>query len=188
MVRGKEREDAILAAALELIGETGYEAMTIDGIAARASASKATIYRRWRNKAELVRAALDAHDAQHNAAIPDTGALRSDLIAVMEALRDLSSGPYLTMIAAVAGACRHDKELAAAIQPHLDNDDLSPFLEALRRAVDRGELSADADDKLVHDVAEAMIQRQLQVGAPFDETFIHRVVDDILLVLLGAEK
>jgi AcrR family transcriptional regulator len=72
--RGAERERAILAAALSIVGEVGYVA----AVARRAGASKAAIYRRWPNEAALVRAALDAEDA---ASVSDTGALRTDLLA-----------------------------------------------------------------------------------------------------------
>ena len=183
VVRGKEREDAILAAVIELVVEGGYANLTMDGVAARAQASKATIYRRWRNKAQLVKAALDAYDAQHNESMPDTGELRSDLYAVMRAMRERVTDTYLGMINGLIAAAKHDAELAAALKEHVANEELSPFLVSLQRAVDRGELPADADSELVHDVAEAMIMRQVAIGA-FDEAFIGRVVDDVLLVLL----
>jgi AcrR family transcriptional regulator len=189
-VRGKERADAILAAVIDLLVEGGYGNLTMDGVAARAQASKATIYRRWRNKAQLVKAALDAHDARQNEALPDTGELRSDLYAVMGALEERASESYLAMINGLIAASKHDDELAAALREHVANEELSPFLVCLQRAVDRGELRPDADSELVHDVAEAMIMRQLTTGM-FDEEFIARVVDDVLLVLLhrgGEEK
>lgn len=178
------REQEILGVCAELLTEIGYERLTIDAVAARARASKATIYRRWRNKAQLVKAALDAYDADQNAAIPDTGELRSDLFAVMRALRERASESYLAMITGLIAAAKHDPELAAALDEHVANEQLSPFLVSLQRAVDRGELPPDADSELVHDVAEAMIMRQLANGV-FDEAFIQRVVDDVLLVLLG---
>lgn len=189
VVRGKEREDAILAAVIDLIGEVGYAGLTMDAVAARAQASKATIYRRWRNKAQLVKAALDAYDARQNDAIPDTGELRSDLYAVMRALRERATEAHVAMINGLIAAARHDAELDAALKEHVANEELSPFLVSLQRAVDRGELPADADSELVHDVAEAMILRQLAVGV-IDEDFIGRVVDDVLLVLLnqGVQK
>ncbi|GAA3436702.1 TetR/AcrR family transcriptional regulator [Kutzneria kofuensis] len=189
MVRGKEREDAILAAVIELLGEAGYAALTMDAVAARAQASKATIYRRWRNKAQLVKAALDAYDARQSEALPDTGELRSDLYAVMRSLRERASESYLAMITGLIAAAKHDAELDAALKEHVANEEVSPFLTSLQRAVDRGELAADADSELVHDVAEAMVMRQLTVGT-FDDAFIGRVVDDVLLVLLkqGGEK
>lgn len=184
VVRGQQRVDAILAATVDLVAERGYPALTMDAVAARANASKATIYRRWRNKAELIKAALDAHDAQQNADIPDTGGLRGDLVAVLETLRDKASDRIAAMIEGLIAAMRHDPELAAALREHTENEELSPFHDALHRAIARGELPGDTDTELIHDVAEAMIMRQLQIGAPFDAAFIDRLVDDVLLVLL----
>ncbi|AHH97759.1 TetR/AcrR family transcriptional regulator [Kutzneria viridogrisea] len=171
-------------ATIEVLAERGYAGLTMDAVAARAQASKATIYRRWRSKAQLVKAALDALDARDNAAVPDTGTLRGDLVAIVEALRAKASQSYVSMIGDLAQAMRHDEELAQALAEHIANEELSPFHDALHRAMDRGELPADTDTELVHDVAEAMVQRQLQTSAPMDDRFIVRLVDDVLLVLL----
>jgi AcrR family transcriptional regulator len=188
VARGKQREDAILTATIELVGELGYEALTMDAVAARAHASKATMYRRWRSKAELASAALDALDAHHNATIPDTGGLRSDLVAVMEGLRDKAMASYVAMIQGLVVAARRDRALAASLRSHIAKHELSPFQEVLRRAASRKRLPAGAPTDLVHDVAEAMILRQLQTGAPFDGAFISRVVDDVLLPLLQNKR
>jgi len=188
LVRGKPREEAILNATIGLLGELGYDAITMDAVAARAHASKATMYRRWRNKAELVKAALDALDARDNSLIPDTGALRSDLVAVMHAARAKATAPYMAMILDLVVAARRDPALAASLRAHTENDELSPFRVVLERAMARKALPAGAPTELVHDVAEAMVSRQLQTGSPFDDTFILRVVDDVLLPLLGKKK
>jgi AcrR family transcriptional regulator len=188
LARGKEREHAILRSTIELLGERGYDAITMDAVAARAHASKGTMYRRWRNKAELVTAALDALDAEDNSAIPNTGALRSDLVAVMEAARDKATGPYMAMIQDLVVAARRDEGLAASLRAHIEDEELSPFQAVLRRAVQNKWLPADAPTELVHDVAEAMILRQLQTGSPFDGTFTARVVDDVLLPLLRQKR
>lgn len=188
MAKGKPREDAILSSTIELLGEVGYDAMTMDAVAGRARASKATMYRRWRNKAALVAAALDHLDAGHNAAIPDTGALRSDLVAVMKSARDRATPAYVAMIHGLVIAARRDKALAASLRSHVEDDELSPFHAVLRRAVEKKWLPADAPVSVVGDVAEAMILRQLQTGAPFDRAFIHRVVDDVLVPLLRSKN
>ncbi|MBW4718778.1 TetR/AcrR family transcriptional regulator [Saccharothrix obliqua] len=184
-MRGEARERAILDATAELVAEVGYQAMTVDAVAARARASKATIYRRWRNKAELVKAALDAYDAGFNLVIPDTGDLRGDLVAVMEAMRAKATDRYLALLDGLITAARYDRVLAAALREHQEDDELSPFTAGLQRAVARGELPADVDTALVHDVAEALIMRQLTTGLPFDAAFIDRVVDRVLLPLIG---
>ncbi|WP_158887246.1 TetR/AcrR family transcriptional regulator [Amycolatopsis anabasis] len=188
MTRGEVRERAILQAVTELLGEVGYQALTMDAVAARARASKATIYRRWRNKAELVKAALDAYDSEFNLVIRDTGELRGDLVAVLEALRDKATDEYLGMLNALIAAARYDTELAAALHEHTEDEELSPFAASLDRAVARGDLPADVDGTLVHDVAEAMILRQLTVGLPLDDAFVTRVVDDVLLPLLPTNS
>lgn len=186
MSRGKPREVAILNATIELLQAQGYQSLTIDGVAAHAHASKATIYRRWRNRVELVKAAIDAFDQQRNESIPDTGALRSDLIAVLEMLRHTATAPYLAMINDLVAASKHDKELAAALQVHVNDQDLSPFRQVLFRAMARDGLEAAECADIVHDVAEAMIIRHVRLERPFDDAFITRVVDGILLPLIGV--
>src|SRR3954453_18015238 len=86
--RGESRESAILCAAFELLAEIGYERLTMDAVAIRARASKATIYRRWPGKAELVAAALRLCAGNDTMPIAESDSLRGDLIAMLRALRD----------------------------------------------------------------------------------------------------
>src|SRR6185437_576267 len=106
VVRGEVREQAILAAVIELLGEAGYEAMTMDAIAARAHASKTTIYRRWRGKPELVKAAVDGHVAGPVPSWADTGSLRGDLMKVMLAMRGHLTDEFLAMMSGLIHAMR----------------------------------------------------------------------------------
>jgi AcrR family transcriptional regulator len=188
MARGKPREEAILSSTIELLKSVGYVALTMDGVAAHARASKATLYRRWRGKPELVKAALDSVDAARCQVVPDTGALRSDLIATMAALREQASAPYVAMMQDLVHAARHDTALERLLHQHAETEELSPFSLVLNRAVERKQLPRSAPRALVHDVAEAMILRQLQLGAPFDRAFIVRVVDEVLLPLLRGKR
>ena len=91
--RGAAREHAILDAALELIGEVGYERITVDSIAARAHASKTTMYRRWPGKAALVADALRRHAQGDAPAIPDSGSLRTDLLLTVRQIAETLTGP-----------------------------------------------------------------------------------------------
>jgi AcrR family transcriptional regulator len=188
MVRGKEREDAILDAAMRLLTTGGYEALTMDAVAAEARASKATIYRRWRNKAELVKAALDAHDVAYNETVPDTGALRGDLVAALEMVRRKAVEFPIAVYTELARLMESDAALADALRRHLADERLSPFHDVLARAVQRGEVPEDVDGELVHDVAEAMIVHRLRLGAPLDDEFIARLADDVLIVLIGRGR
>lgn len=188
MARGKPRETAILAATLAVLKSHGYAALTMDAVAAAAQASKATIYRRWASKAELVRAALDTLDADQAAAIPDTGELRRDLVAAMSSLREKATGPYVALMREVMAAAKYDATLATLLREHTESEDLSPFHHVLRRAIRRGDLRRSTDADLVHDVAEALVLRQLQLDLPFDTAFIERTVDRVLLPLLSPRK
>ncbi|WP_028921711.1 TetR/AcrR family transcriptional regulator [Pseudonocardia acaciae] len=188
IARGKEREDAILGAAMRLLAGGGYEALTIDAVAAEAHASKATIYRRWRNKAELVEAALDAHDAAFNDEVPDTGSLRGDLVAVLEMLRRKAREFPPDVAVEMLRLMEHDAELAAALRRHLADEELSPFHAPLARAVERGEVRREVDGELVHDVAEAMIVHRLRLRVSLDDAFVDRLVDDVLMVLIEKGK
>jgi AcrR family transcriptional regulator len=186
MVRGEVRERAILAAVIELLGEAGYEAMTIDAVAARAHASKTTIYRRWRGKPELVKAAVDGYVAGQVPSSADTGSLRGDLIMVMRAMRGHLTDEFLAMMSGLTHAMRTDQELADVLRSHLANDH-SAALPIIRRAAARGEVPAGAQEALAgiaHEVIEAQLFRQIAVGGSFDDEFARHVVDDLVLPAL----
>jgi AcrR family transcriptional regulator len=186
VVRGEVRERAILAAVIGLLGEVGYEAMTMDAVAARAHASKTTIYRRWRGKPELVKAAVDGYVAGRVPSSADAGSLRGDLMTVMHAMRGHLTEEFLAMMSGLIHAMRTDPELAGVLRSHLAND-YSAGLPIVRRAVARGELPAGADEALAaitHEVIEAQLFRQMAVGGSFDEEFARHVVNDLVLPAL----
>ena len=90
--RDDAREQAILDAAIDLVAEIGYDAMSIEAVAARAKSSKATIYRRWPGKAELVAEAMRRRSEPVLEDLPDTGSLRGDLLALVQRMFDSING------------------------------------------------------------------------------------------------
>jgi AcrR family transcriptional regulator len=184
VARGQVRERAILDATIGLLGEVGYAALTMDAVAARAHASKNTIYRRWRSKAALVKAALDAMDAAEVARVPDTGGLRADLLAVVRATCARMDERYMVMMSGLIHAMRVDAELGDALRTHVADETLGPIQVVVDRAVGRGEVSADAPVTLAHQVAEGQILRRTLLGEPLDEDFQAHLVDDLLVPVL----
>jgi AcrR family transcriptional regulator len=185
--RGKAREQAILSAVVGLLGEVGYEAMTMDAVAARAHASKTTIYRRWSGKPELVRAAVAAFVAGRVLAAPDAGTLRGDLLAVMRAMRSHLTPEFTDMMSGLVHAMRSDPELAGRLRSLFLQDPVSE--QVIDRAVMRGEMPSDAASKLaplLHEVVEAQLLRQMMAGGELDDAFAHHVIDDIVLPLLAG--
>lgn len=183
--RGEVREEAILRATLELLAEVGYDQLTIDGVAARARCSKATIYRRWQGKAELVIAAVRRHSASPPQPAAGTGGLREDLLAALEAMRSSLAGQDTALLLGLMTAMRHDRELAAVVREQVVDNKREVFGAAVARAVARGELPAGADHTLLAEISSAMLlSRQLVTGEPVGAAFAQELVDDVLLPLL----
>ena len=183
--RGEVREEAILRATLELLAEVGYDQLTIDGVAARAHCSKATIYRRWQGKAELVITAVRRHSAPPPQPAPGTGSLREDLLAALEAMRSSLAGQDTALLLGLMTAMRHDRELAAVVREQVLDNKREVFGAAVARAVARGELPAEAGHTLLAEISSAMLlSRQLVTGEPLDAAFAQELVDDVLLPLL----
>jgi AcrR family transcriptional regulator len=187
-VRSSRREAAICQAALELLAEVGYDRMSMDAVANRAHASKATIYRHWPGKYELVLDALRSRDVSE-IALADTGSLRGDLLAAVHSIADGISGADIELMAGAVRAMRAAPELANCVRNSMIEDQRSVARIIVDRAVDRGELPAHADPDLLHQVAPAMILFQLLICAqPADEPYLEHVVDDVLIPLLTQPR
>nr|MDQ2725067.1 TetR/AcrR family transcriptional regulator [Actinomycetota bacterium] len=118
--RDDARHQAILDAAIALVAEVGYDRMSMDAIAARARASKATIYRRWPGKAELVVEAVRCcGDDDVAAALPDQGSLRADLHALVDHIRTALEGTDGALMFGLALAARSDPELGRVLREQL---------------------------------------------------------------------
>src|SRR5262245_45572746 len=86
--RGTERVDALLQAAWDEVSTVGYANLTMEGVAARAGTAKSVLYRRWPNRATLVRDAMRRRVGSMASDVPDTGDLRQDLLSVLQRYRD----------------------------------------------------------------------------------------------------
>lgn len=147
--RSEEAHQAILDATLALLGEVGFSALTVEGVAGRAGVGKATIYRRWPSKLPLVVEAFGELPSLEDA---DTGSLASDLKAMLRSYLDLfNKTPLAAVLPALASERAHDPALAELFDPVLLQR-RSPLVQALERAVARGEVSADLDLDLAADL------------------------------------
>jgi AcrR family transcriptional regulator len=192
--RDATRETAILDAALEVLAEVGYDRLTIDAVATRAKASKATVYRRWSNKAGLVVDALQTlkpppTDGEAPCYFPDTGSLRGDLIAGVRNFVQRLSSEEGKLLAGVMTAQMRDPELAQAMRETTYADKQRSCRIVAARALARGELTSTAGaDTFVEVLPAIMFNRLLITGEPFDDEFITHVVDDIALPLLTRDE
>ncbi len=175
-----DREREVLEAALEVLLEDGYDRLTMDAVAARARASKATLYRRWTSKASLVVDAL--RQAKGPLEVPDTGSLRGDLHALYCGAGGLAGATATATLSSIVTAVGHDPEFAAAFR----RDVLGPRLEASHlvwaRARARGEVRDDLDLELVEPALAAIVlHRVVVLGHAPDPDTVSRLIDQIIL-------
>lgn len=176
------REQEVLDAALEVLTEVGYDKLTLDRVAARARAGKATLYRRWASKAELVAEALSALDGGHPEP-PDTGSLRGDLM-VMSAERDggLLDPDRMPVVCGLMTAMYRDEALARALRGRVVDPRRACLTTVLQRAQARGEIAPDVDLELVTGIVPAMVVFWLAVEGRTDVSeLVPRLIDEVVL-------
>ena len=182
--RDATRDAAIHEATLQLLKEVGYDGLSMAAIAAQAGVSKATIYRRWPNKAAVVASAVE-HLATGTPPDPRGGELRDDLLEVVEWLAQQIAEQDMAMLAAVLAGMRADSDLAAAMRGRLHRDEAAMLERTLRRAAERGEaLHPHADDLFAEIAPAVIVHRLLIVGETCDSPFLKHLVDDVLVPLL----
>ncbi len=182
--RDASRDEALRNAALEVMAEVGYRAFTMDAVAARARAGKATIYRRWESKLDLV---IDTCNqmVQRSIPEPDSGSLESDLRAVLSGFSSFLTGPAGKAAQALVGELPHEPELTAAFRESFLLPRRDMLQRIMNRASARGEIHGDAPTDMVAELAGAtLIYRLMLTGEPLDETFVQRLLDEALLPLL----
>ncbi|MFI8288341.1 TetR/AcrR family transcriptional regulator [Streptomyces sp. ms191] len=187
--RGKitpEREAELYDAVLCLLREGGYDSVTMEGVAARTKCGKATLYRQWGSKPQLVTAALAKQRCAFFAGI-DTGSLAGDL---REAAR-LAATPRerdAELMEAVSQAYIQHPDLREALRETVIHPEVAALDAMLRRAVERGEI--DADNPAIDFVAPCFLG-MLRIERLFEERFsdaatMRTFVDGVLLPALRA--
>jgi AcrR family transcriptional regulator len=179
-VAWSERERELLAVTLRLLQEHGYERLTLDDVAATGRASKATMYRRWPTKAELVLAAF-IEGVSQDAVPPDTGSLRDDLIAIGDTVC-AQSKEHAGTLRAVLGEVSRDPALNDAMQEQLFDQRRAMMKQVVKRAVDRGEICADVANSELWDLLPGYLiyRTVIQNRLPTRRT-VRTLVDDMIM-------
>ncbi|MGC5343696.1 TetR/AcrR family transcriptional regulator [Streptomyces sp. DT24] len=182
-----ERESELYAAVLDLLREVGYDALTMDAIAARTRSSKATLYRQWGSKPELVARAL-RHNKPVSLVEIDTGSLRGDFHAVLHRSDDCQMEKDSALMRGLSHAVFEHPDLHQALRELLIEPEMTGLDVLLRRAVERGEVRPDnpALKYVCHMLIGALAARQLIDGRPMDQAFLVDYVDSVVLPALGV--
>jgi len=181
--RDPSRDCAIRGAILRLLGEVGYNALTMDAVAAEAGVGKATIYRRWRTKSDLVVDTINEMQ-QADFAVPDTGDLTEDLRVLLRALVTEVTGPTGSAALSLLSALPHQPALAEAFR----GGPLAGWRSALGQVWERAEARGEVREGVAHTaVAQAasalVVQRWLLTGEPLDEAYVDDVLETVVVPL-----
>jgi AcrR family transcriptional regulator len=177
--RARNSDADILDATLDVIAEHGISRTTVDEVAERAGMAKATIYRHWGSRAQLIHAALSSLEGPY---VETPGnSLREDLAILLSHLVDYFNRHDIGRIfPSLLDAAVRDPELADLHQSRMRRGRAS-FEEVVQRAIERGELSADVDVGLLVDVVRApFIYRRVVAQSPVETQDIDAVLDLVL--------
>jgi AcrR family transcriptional regulator len=182
--RDPSRDGVIRAAILRLLADVGYGALTMDAVASEAGVGKATIYRRWRTKQDLVVDTISDLNRAEAAPI-DTGSLEGDLRAMMRSLVSVITGPAGAATLSLLSTVPHQPALAQAFQ----NGPLAvwrqSFDEIWARAEKRGEIRTGVATSVAAETTSALlVQRWLLTGRPVDDAFADEVLETVVLPLV----
>ncbi|NOR00451.1 TetR/AcrR family transcriptional regulator [Mycolicibacterium fortuitum] len=175
-----ERESELLAVTLRLLQQHGYDRLTVEAVATEAKSSKATIYRRWPSKTELVLAAF-IEGTRVQLVPPRTGSLRTDLLTIGTSVCTQAREHGSTM-SAIMSEIAHSPELSAALQSQFVLQRKKLMRDVLTEAVERGEIEAGAIHDELWDVMPGyLVFRSLIPGRPPTEATVRALVDDVLM-------
>jgi len=182
--RDPSRDEAIIDAAIDLLVRDGYDRLSMESVATAAGVGKATVYRRWGSKAELV---IDAM-ATLKPAIDtiDTGSLDGDIELMIAASCSPHSQRLLQVMVSVCSALPREPELLEAFKTRFTEPRIARITDMLTRARSRGELGPDVDVAMAASlVPSLMLQRVIMTGQPAGRVYAEQVVGSVLLPVLG---
>jgi AcrR family transcriptional regulator len=187
--RSEELHAAIFEATLAELSEVGYSRLAMERIAARAGASKVSLYRRWPGRAELVIAALQHHALQHQDGepeqLPDTGNVRDDVLVLLRSAAARLDGVFGLAVRGLMAETLADPERTAAMRPNMFMARDLVMREVLNRAAARGEIDPSAVTPQIIGLAPALVDHHfLMHGAPVPDDVLTGIVDNVLLPLL----
>ncbi|MEV4564227.1 TetR/AcrR family transcriptional regulator [Nonomuraea sp. NPDC049419] len=182
--RGEALSAAIFQATLDELSEVGYAGLTMEGVAERARASKASLYRRWPSRIELVMDAVYRVLPSPGSA-PDTGNLRDDLVALLTTTSNALSGPAGEAMRGLLGEALRGESPLGSMRRNTQGRGRRLMEEVVQRAIERGEVDpSDVTPRRI-DAGHALLRHHfLFEGLPFPDGLVVQIVDEVLVPLL----
>ena len=182
--RGVVLETALLDAAWTELQEAGYAGLTMEAVAERAGTSRAVLYRRWRNRPELVIATIRRHRPMLSGEVPDTGSLRDDVLALLRRMSNRLAEIGPETVYGLLGDYFADRKLFSDIQGQVLEIGAGVMATILQHANQRGE-TRDGIPPMVATLPTDLFRHQLFITrTPPTEQVLIQIVDDIFLPLV----
>lgn len=185
--RDQTLDNKIIEAAVNILAEVGFDNMTMDMVAAAAKSGKATVYRRWKSKEELVKDTLIwmSRNSVELDNLPDTGTLRGDLLAVLKPYSIKYSELKLRVLSGLGSFFSKHKNLAEETTNGIFEPMTDVNRRIMQRAIERGEISSKADIETACEVIIAMISfYSLGQKKQFDKLVYANLLDNVLIPAL----
>jgi AcrR family transcriptional regulator len=187
-LRGNATTEALRGAVKGMLNEVGYQALTIEGVAARSGVAKTSIYRRWPSKAEMV-FDLMLHSSDELPPLEDRGSLSGDIDALADRVVALVAGPLGRRIFhGLIGDAAGDAALMKRLRATIVLDGREQIAEVLERSVRRGEL---ADTEAVADLQAMLIGAALMFvlfEPEMDEELLGSKIADLAMAVLSKSR
>lgn len=176
--RSVEADRAILDATIKLLYEEGYARMSMEAVAEAAGVGKTTVYRRYRDKADLVTAVIAAMRGGEE--MPDSGDIRADVLLLLEGFaRGKEQVQRMKLLGTLWAEQERNPELLRLFRERIIKPRRAMLIESLRRGQERGELNDDFDPGLVTEMlVGSHFARQFD-GRPIPRDWAEQVVDTI---------
>ncbi|NEK59223.1 TetR/AcrR family transcriptional regulator [Geodermatophilus sabuli] len=186
--RDPSRDGVIRAAILRLLAEVGYGGLTMDAVAAEAGVGKATIYRRWRTKQDLVVDTISELN-QAIAEPPDTGSVEGDLRQIMSLVVATVNSPAGGAIRSILPAMQYQPALVEAFRTGPLAVWRAAYAQTWARAEARGEVRPGLDQSVTAEATTALlVQRWLLTGEPLDAAYVDEVFETVVRPLVANAR
>jgi AcrR family transcriptional regulator len=182
--RGEALEHALLDASWAELQSAGYAGLTMEAVADRAGTSRAVLYRRWRNRGELVIAAMRRHRPMLSGEIPDTGSLRGDVLALLRRMSERLAEIGPATIYGLIGEYLADAELFDHGREDILHISSAVMTDILKRAAERGEARGDVEPRIATLPTDLFRNELFRSRTPPSEGTLVEIVDDVFLPLV----
>jgi AcrR family transcriptional regulator len=188
--RGDDLERAIFEAALEELAEVGYANLRMEAIAARAKAGKASLYKRWPDRAHLVRAAARYKATEVETDFEPSDDVRADFVRVMRYIAEFQDGPFGEAIrgwVGELGASPADEAEAEDLRQRIETPRIMVFAKILKHGVDRGKVRPEALQPRVVNLAPNLLTHYfLTRGHAAPQQVIDEILDQVVMPLIST--